>query len=406
MAGKFLSIEEVAQQLGVTVDEVHRLVDRKKLFPMRDGAAVKFKTDDVTRLAASLADESVTDASDSIQLDLEGSDAAGSGPRTGSIAGAAASGLELAEEGWALGEPDDGDANGSRTMLGSAAVAPRSDDEESVSLFDEGGGSDDLLLESVVSASSPSLPGLDDLAIDEQIERTVELPGAAGPAASGLSDASAIGSALSGPLESGLSLEDGDVKGSGIDLEIGSGIGGSNVAGGPGGSGLDLGGGSGIGVGSGLGGVSGLGSGSGIAAASGIGGISGIGGQGSLVGEAFDLGAVGDDDSAVSGSVVVATESTGDSSFFGGMDDSASVSFDESASSSFDASALGTAGDFDYAIETPFNAWQIVGLVCCSLVLLFAGLVMFDLAWTIRAPAGTPFSAPLIRSLAQTFGWQ
>ena len=123
MAGKFLSIEEAARQLGVDVDEVHRLVDRKKLFPMRDGATVKFKTDDVTRLAASLADESATDASDSIHLDIEGSDAAGSGPRTGSIAGAAASGLELADEGWSLGEPDGGDAHGSRTMLGSGSVA-------------------------------------------------------------------------------------------------------------------------------------------------------------------------------------------------------------------------------------------------------------------------------------------
>jgi len=51
MAGKFLSLEEAARLLGVSTDEVNRLVDRKKLFPMRDGATVKFKSDDVERLA-------------------------------------------------------------------------------------------------------------------------------------------------------------------------------------------------------------------------------------------------------------------------------------------------------------------------------------------------------------------
>jgi excisionase family DNA binding protein len=35
MAGRFLTLEEAARQLGVTADEVNRLVDRKKLFPMR-----------------------------------------------------------------------------------------------------------------------------------------------------------------------------------------------------------------------------------------------------------------------------------------------------------------------------------------------------------------------------------
>ena len=35
MAGKFLSLEEAARRLGVGIDEVNRLVDRKELFPMR-----------------------------------------------------------------------------------------------------------------------------------------------------------------------------------------------------------------------------------------------------------------------------------------------------------------------------------------------------------------------------------
>ena len=47
MAGKFLSLEEAARRLGVSLDEVNRLVDRKELFPMRDGATIKFKVDEI-----------------------------------------------------------------------------------------------------------------------------------------------------------------------------------------------------------------------------------------------------------------------------------------------------------------------------------------------------------------------
>lgn len=36
MAGKFLTLEEAARHLGVTIEEINRLVDRKQLFPMRD----------------------------------------------------------------------------------------------------------------------------------------------------------------------------------------------------------------------------------------------------------------------------------------------------------------------------------------------------------------------------------
>ena len=69
MAGKFMSPEEAARLLGVSVDEVNRLVDRKKLFPMRDGATIKFKTDDVERLVRTLGEESAS-GSGGLELDL------------------------------------------------------------------------------------------------------------------------------------------------------------------------------------------------------------------------------------------------------------------------------------------------------------------------------------------------
>ena len=71
MAGKFMSPEEAARLLGVSVDEVNRLVDRKKLFPMRDGATIKFKTDDVERLVRTLGEDSASGI-DELELDLPG----------------------------------------------------------------------------------------------------------------------------------------------------------------------------------------------------------------------------------------------------------------------------------------------------------------------------------------------
>ena len=71
MAGKFLSPEEAARHLGVTVEDINRLVDRKKLFPMRDGATVKFKLDDIDRVAGDLADDDQPAASGGLDLELD-----------------------------------------------------------------------------------------------------------------------------------------------------------------------------------------------------------------------------------------------------------------------------------------------------------------------------------------------
>jgi hypothetical protein len=167
---------------------------------------------------------------------------------------------------------------------------------------------------------------------------------------------SGAGSALSGPLDGGLSLETADVAASGID----------------------------------------------IAAASGVGGDLDLGGE-QLGGEAFELGGdLGDEESA---SVVIATEDSGDSSFFGAaMDDSASVAFDDGSVSEISSTSLG-AVPLEYAVDTTFSVWQILGLLACALLLLTGGLVMFDLVWTIRGPGETALSAPLLEALAKVLPW-
>ena len=72
MAGKFLSVEEVARRLGITVDQVNRLVDSKSLFPIRDGVTLKFKAEDVERAANDLDEPSSSSASqEGLDLDLD-----------------------------------------------------------------------------------------------------------------------------------------------------------------------------------------------------------------------------------------------------------------------------------------------------------------------------------------------
>lgn len=364
MAGKFVSIEEAARLLGASVDEVNRLVDRKKLFPMRDGATLKFKVDDIDRLAASLGDES--SLAESLSLDRElpspGDDLAlGDVIDIGEVAegGSAVAGSQTAIRGGSA-VVDAGDASG--LVLG--------DDD------DDGSDSVDLSLESIVGASSPSLPrptdasgplggsalGSDALTIDLSTHAvgggsgippgshaTGSLAGLSGPPGSGFAT----------PADSGLSLEEGGLATSGIDLDIGP---------------------------------------VGAAPAE----VSDIGGA--LAGDAFELGAdTGDEESA---SVVIATEESGDSSFFTtAAEDSASIPYRDSSALDISSGMLRDALQ-EPVIDMGFSVWQITGLVCCAVLLLVGGFIMYDLAWTIRSPQGTPVTAPLLNALSDTFGWR
>jgi hypothetical protein len=218
------------------------------------------------------------------------------------------------------------------------------------------------------------------LAIDLSNLGSGSIAGLSGPAP---------GNALSGALDSGLSLEGSDLAASGLNL------GGSGIE--LGGSGVELGG-SGVRLGD-----SGLDLG-GSPIGSGIGsGVDDIGGA--FGGDAFDLGdSTTDDESA---SVVISTEDTGDSSFFGAVtDDSGSVSLDDGSSLSPVGMAIGEDGFLEGVAGPPFSVLQIVGLVCCTLFLLTCSLVMIDLVWAIRAPVGEPISSPLLQALTDLFAWR
>ena len=164
------------------------------------------------------------------------------------------------------------------------------------------------------------------------------------------------GAALSGALDSGLSLEDDDAAVSGIDL-------------GP----LDE-------------------------------GEVAEDGATALAGDEFELGGLGgDDDSA---SVVAVEPESGDSSFFaadGGESSDFTGDIPMGAGAATDMGDLTTA---EVVPDTKFSVWQISGLVCCALLLLTGGFVMFDLMRTLGSPDDLSLSSPLLNPLASVFGWR
>ena len=408
MAGKFLSLEEAARQLGVSIDEVNRLVDRKKLFPMRDGATIKFKADEVERVGRSLGEES--SMSGDLSLDLELPDVAPALSAAGSLSGLDTDDIvvgDAIDAGESIFSTDGPEPNAaSQTLVrGDAALggsviggsqpsglsmpslggASAADVVFGDSLVGEGPESEDLALESVVGASSqllsssPSLatgsaasapksvaaPALSDpsgtLAIDLSDIAGAPAGGSlalgSGAALSGTSDGGA-GLSLSGALDSGLSLEDGDIQMSGIDL------GGMNDDAGP------------------------------------------VDGGTVLGGDDFELGnAAGDDDSA---SVVIAAESeSGDSSMFGQTmiaADGSSFSDESIAPSSVASEMLDL--PLGAGREMSFSLLQTLGLICCALLLLFGGFIAFDLVRTLGTTQSRALATPLLDAMAGAFGWR
>jgi len=385
MAGKFMSPEEAARLLGVSVDEVNRLVDRKKLFPMRDGATQKFKTDDVERLVRSLGEESASGI-DELELDLPGlvidderagaaadddqlilDDGAESifttpqakGPSASDTGVGKGSNASKSNSGLSLSSP--GGLSGGDLMLGDSVLG---DDLES----------DDLAIESIVGASSPSLGGSGISKAGGSGALSIELSGISGVSSASQKSDSAIGG-LSGPGLSGPSLS-------------GPGLSGPNLGGLSGGLG------SGVSLGDNSLVDSGVDLGSAASAA-----------KASPSADDFELGGETSDDE--SASVVIASDSeAGDSSFFGQTIGGQSSSFGDDSSLGSAGSAETLAFPTQMLDEMTFSVWQIVGLVCCSLLLLLGGFIAYDLVRTIGSPQNTSLSNPLLNSLAEVFGWR
>jgi len=405
MAGKFMSLEEAARQLGLSIDEVHQLVDRKKLFPTRDGSTTKFKVDEIERVMRTLGEEA--SVSDDLDLDLPELGLPGSAPAlTPSTPALDADDMQLVFDDEDTGEDSIFGGSGpqpaspSGTGKGTGAGGSGKQDISGLSLSGPGhlsgadimlnehalgddAESEDLALESIIGASSPSLGG--DLAVPSAVVGTadsgkldINLSGLGGPP-------SGLAGALSGLGGSGPGKA---AKGAGS-----SAIGGLSGLSGPGG-GLS-------GAGLGLSGVSlegsgGLGSGLDLGDAG-----KGAGAEG----DAFELGgAPGDDESA---SVVIASESeAGDSSFFGQAAGGQGSSFSEESVVGVSASSEALQFPLSGLDDMSFSVWQLCGLICCSLLMLFGGFIAYDLVRTIGSPESTTLSNPLLNAMAEAFGWR
>jgi excisionase family DNA binding protein len=346
MAGRFLSLEETAQRLGVTVDEVNRLVDRKKLFPMRDGAAIKFKVDDVEAAAGHLGEES--SRFDDLSLDIRSGSVIGSGSAAPALSGIEADDLVLDD----LAIEDEKDA---ASVFIDEPLAPG-----------RAAGSGALSLDSLSGGSLSQDSGT--LAIDlSDATRLGDASGGSLVVGSGAglakgSGATGAGAALSGVLDSGLSLEDDDAAlttlgGSAIDMETGGGL------------------------------------------------DAGLDDAATMLGsDDFELGGLGGDDE--SASVVIAADESTESSFFTETMAGASSGFEESSASSM---AVATEEGFPGIRMTPdtrFSALQVCGLVCCTLMLLTGGFVALDLVRTIGSPDATKMANPLLDAMSEAFGWR
>ena len=465
MAGRFLSLEEAAEKLGVSADDVHRLIDRKKLYPIRDGGGLKFKADDLDQYLLELQEEAGTsedlvaqpeataaveatplqldaNADDSLTLDVEA--IIDLEPASVVAVAAPLSAIELADDVAALGseatpapvlkdqpattEPDSlvlleaDDAAGSDVIVLADEAGPGGDAASVISGLSapvintaaEASGGE------VVLADSGRLSlDRDDLELESIIAASAPaLPTADQPAEEGTLSIDLGEPILGDPLASG-ALESPAaslVLGSDDELVVGS-----NAPSGK--------------VGSALSDV--LDSGvlieekavelEGIQAwdevdlgieeddeeqdAAALGGDDfGLNAGGAAAdGGDFDFGGAGQDDfdlggSGESGSVVMPADQTEASDFFPSGIEASGLS-----GQSFEGTA-GFSGSLDFpgdmVADIRFSTWQICGLICCSLILLTGGIVAFDLVRTIGSPQGTALANPLLNALAETFGWR
>ncbi len=455
MAGRFLSLEEAAQKLGVSADDVQRLVDRKKLYPIRDGSGLKFKTDDLDQYLREQEEEAGTsddlvaqpevtaaveavpleldpDPEDSLTLDveavveLEPASVIEAEPASVVAIDEPLSAIELADEPAApagagqtshlelaldLDAPSEVAAQGAEaTPAPVIEAAPSEAEPESLVLLEaeDAAGSDvivladsgrlsldrdDLELESIIAASAPSLPVADEPAEEGTLSIDLGEPILGDPLAS---------DALDSPAAS-------LVLGSDADLVVGS-----NAASGK--------------VGSALSDV--LDSGVLIEEKA-------VELEGIQTWDEVDLGIeedeeeqgsadFGDDAGGVSLGGDMGGEFDNDDFNLGGGDESGSINLPADASEASDlfpsgvdpsglsgqsfGSGMGMSGSLelpgDMVADVRFSTWQICGLVCCSLILLTGGIVAFDLVRTIGSPQGTALANPLLDALAETFGWR
>jgi excisionase family DNA binding protein len=388
MAQKYYNVKEAAQFLGTTEEQVRTMQEQRELYGYRDGADWKFKAEDVEKLAASrpaaASAPPPADSSEEVLLsEVElGQSSIGA---SGTVIGAESPGKKPIDSDLALA----GDSEIHLATDSVVASANKSSDsqapfeeldltlEEDVSLEDS---SVDLQVQPPAASESPTGAGSSVVAAKPMEDDDMVL--GSGSSGSGLTLGGDSGISLVDPHDSGLSLEEPlEIAGSKAEsLELGEdealALAGSKK--GPGSS---------------------------------------VKGDDDFL--LTPMEDTGDAEESESGSQVIALDTEGDDAStmiastpvhtMGAMLDEditgSSPSMDFGSGVALGSAALATpalttptvglaesaaaAPAASYAIEAPYTPLQIIGLVCCTLVLMLCGMMMYDMVRNIWSWDGT-----------------
>ncbi len=408
----FIALEDAAQLLNISLEELKDMRSRGEIFGVRDGTSWKFKAEEIERVRSELAGDVLDEdpAGSSILVSERSVGSAGSKVGSTLGGGAADSDLRLEDDEdnddsdeLSLGSDvalvaDPASASGVR-LVNRNAPAPAEDDDEVLEIPDEeaSGGSlliSDLNLEGLSDHGAASTPG-SGISLDESTRKGAldsdVLSGISASRSSAPSDAADL---IRGDSDPDLSLndDDGDLvlgSDSGLSLKSDSGI---NLNS-PADSGisledepLDLAG----------AGISGLGLGSdeigSDPAASGVSG-SGISGIDFAAAEDFQLSPSGgfevEEDS---GSQVIELEDSADFAAVSpdgfGQVDGAVGGFDENEGVvGFDDTDQPQAGYAATVPDVQFAGWQVASLLGTIVILGLAGILMTDISRNLWAAA-------------------
>jgi hypothetical protein len=385
MAQKYQSMKEAGDSLGITPNEVRKLMEQRKLYGYRDGADWKFKSEDIEKLAREREMESPAAADDAADVLLSEVELGQSGPgASGTVIGmegekkktAAESDLRLADS----GAPSSG---AKKAPAAKAGVASKASQFDELDLTLE----DDLTLHDSAVAAGKGKTG--DSAVDlsgKKLDEDELVLGGSGTG-SDVTIGGDSGISLVDPADSGLSLEDPIDLGVGADesLELGE---------------AEM--------------------------------IAVEGGSGTSKGKKGDddflltpLEEAGDGEDSESGSQVIALDTEEAETLIGaGAGPSMAAMLDEDVGGGpmMGMAGMGMAGaaglgmgamagamgapapDAEATLpEKPYTVWNVVALVACTLFLTFCGWFMYDVLrnmWSWDAPYTV--SSPMMDTI---IGW-
>jgi excisionase family DNA binding protein len=384
MARKLMTIEEAAQQLGVTLEKINEMRERGEIHAYRDGGTWKFREDEVERVQRDLGDEVADFALDEDTGSVLGSEsrAGVSGLSTAmgkpSGTGSAISDLDLAidENPLAPGSGVGASGSGKSSDIGAMFDDLDTFDVDLASGVKKGSGKasdsgkaagSDLGLGSALDLdTTPS--GLDlesgagsaldltseneDLVLGERADSDITRD----PGTSGIS--------LANPDQSGLSLED-----DAVDVQLG-------------GSAVDS---------------FELGEDDAVAPTD----------SGPLKADDDFLlePLVTDDDEAESGSQVIALADDDEEFETAGVAGAALVADEDEPRVARPGAAAAAA--FAAEPEAPYTAWNVAGLACCVVLLLFCGMFAYDLLrnmWSWDQPYSV--NSGMMETVAGWMGWK